>query len=253
MWRIAGDDTPPVLTAEGNIQSGHSERITLELPKTAIVFFMGKAAEYLAEKYGCAMLTDRFPRFLKVCPIYRFKEHEICFLNGGSGAPHGVDTLETLNALGVRNAICAGMCGAFAEGVNVGDVIVPNRAYVEEGTSLHYYESIEYAEPDKELTALIAARGGISSYPIVTTDAVYRQTFYKERLWREKGAVGVDMETSAMFSVGKYLGVRTAALLTASDKHPMHPGDPKWKWSMTQDLRIKTAELALAAGIAMQI
>ena len=61
------------------------------------------------------------------------------------------------------------------------------------------------------------------------------------------------METSAMFSVGKYLGVRTAALLTASDKHPMHPGDPKWKWSMTQDLRIKTAELALAAGIAMQI
>ena len=96
MWRIAGDDTPPVLTAEGNIQSGHSERITLELPKTAIVFFMGKATEYLAEKYGCAMLTDRFPRFLKVCPIYRFKEHEICFLNGGSGAPHGVDTLETL-------------------------------------------------------------------------------------------------------------------------------------------------------------
>ena len=87
MWRIAGDDTPPVLTAEGNIQSGHGERITLELPKTAIVFFMGKATEYLAEKYGCAMLTDRFPRFLKVCPIYRFKEHEICFLNGGSGAP----------------------------------------------------------------------------------------------------------------------------------------------------------------------
>ena len=73
MWRIAGDDTPPVLTAEGNIQSGHSERITLELPKTAIVFFMGKATEYLAEKYGCAMLTDRFPRFLKVCPIDVYK------------------------------------------------------------------------------------------------------------------------------------------------------------------------------------
>ena len=45
MWRIAGDDTPPVLTAEGNIQSGHSERITLELPETAIVFFMGKATD----------------------------------------------------------------------------------------------------------------------------------------------------------------------------------------------------------------
>ncbi len=59
----------------------------------------------------------------------------------------------------------------------------------------------------------------------------------------------MDMETSAMLSVGKYLGVRTAALLTASDKHPMHSGDTKWKWSMTQDLRIKTAELALAAAV----
>lgn len=249
MWRIAGDDTPPVLTAEGNIQSGHSERITLELPKTAIVFFMGKATEYLAEKYGCAMLTDRFPRFLKVCPIYRFKEHEICFLNGGSGAPHGVDTLETLNALGVRNAICAGMCGAFAEGVNVGDVIVPNRAYVEEGTSLHYYESIDYAEPDAELLEIMLKLPDIKMLPIVSTDGIYRQTYKKEQLWRGKGAVGVDMETSAMLSVGKYLGVRTAALLTASDKHPMHPGDPKWKWSMTQDLRIKTAEIALAAAV----
>ena len=84
MWRIAGDDTPPVLTAEGNIQSGHSERITLELPKTAIVFFMGKATEYLAEKYGCAMLTDRFPRFLKVCPIYRFKEQKYAFLTAAA-------------------------------------------------------------------------------------------------------------------------------------------------------------------------
>ena len=160
-----------------------------------------------------------------------------------------MDTLETLNALGVRNVICAGMCGAFAEGVNVGDVIVPNRAYVEEGTSLHYYESIDYAEPDAELLEIMLKLPDTKMLPIVSTDGVYRQTYKKEQLWRGKGAAGVDMETSAMLSVGKYLGVRTAALLTASDKHPMHPGDPKWKWSMTQDLRIKTAELALAAAV----
>ena len=150
-----------------------------------------------------------------------------------------------------RQADAVSIGGAFSDKVNVGDIIAPSRAFVEEGTSLHYYESIEYAEPDKELTALIAARGGISSYPIVTTDAVYRQTFYKERLWREKGAVGVDMETSAMFSVGKYLGVRVAAILAASDKAPMSEHEPGWKWSMTHDMRKDIS--ALAAGIAMQI
>ncbi|MBR3874010.1 MAG: hypothetical protein IKJ26_07540 [Clostridia bacterium] len=50
--------------------------------------------------------------------------------------------------------------------------------------------------------------------------AVYRQTFSKEQLWREKGAVCVDMETSAVFSVAKYLGVKAIALLMVSDLAP---------------------------------
>ena len=186
----------------------------------------------------------------------------VAFKSGGVTSADSASTLHAWDAIveltsaeGVRRLpikeyyICAGMCGAFAEGVNVGDVIVPNRAYVEEGTSLHYYESIDYAEPDAELLEIMLKLPDTKMLPIVSTDGVYRQTYKKEQLWRGKGAAGVDMETSAMLSVGKYLGVRTAALLTASDKHPMHPGDPKWKWSMTQDLRIKTAELALAAAI----
>ena len=43
-------------------------------------------------------------------------------------------------------------------------------------------------------TALNAKRAGV-----VSSDAVYRQTFYKERLWRERGAACVEMETSAVF------------------------------------------------------
>ena len=34
----------------------------------------------------------------------------------------------------------------------------------------------------------------VGNYPIVSSDAVYRQTFGKEQLWREKGAVGVDKD-----------------------------------------------------------
>ena len=186
----------------------------------------------------------------------------VAFKSGGVTSADSASTLHAWDAIveltsaeGVRRLpireyyISAGMCGAFAEGVNVGDVIVPNRAYVEEGTSLHYYESIDYAEPDAELLEIMLKLPDTKMLPIVSTDGVYRQTYKKEQLWRWKGAAGVDMETSAMLSVGKYIGVRTAALLTASDKHPMNPGDPKWKWSMTQDLRIKTAELALAAAI----
>ena len=49
----------------------------------------------------------------------------------------------------------------------------------------------------------------------------------KERLWREKGAVAVDMETSALFSVSKCLGVKVASVLMASDSHPLEDGGNK--------------------------
>ena len=80
---------------------------------------------------------------------------------------------------------------------------------------------------------------------------MYRQTFRKEQLWRERGAVGVDMETSAVFSVSQYLGLRAAALLMASDLHPSSPDAPKWQWLMTADMRYDLTEQALAAAKAV--
>ena len=86
----------------------------------------------------------------------------------------------------------------------------------------------------------------ISNHPIVSTDAVYRQTFAKEQLWREKGAVGVDMETSAVFSVAQYLGLKAVALLMISDIHPISADAPKWGWHMTRDMRYHLAEQGIA-------
>lgn len=142
------------------------------------------------------------------------------------------------------------MIGGFADDINVGDIVIPPRAYIEEGTSLHYYETIDYSTRDTDLFDKITCFfDGHKELPVVSTDAVFRQTFYKESLWREKGAAGVDMETSALFSVGKYLGIKVVSILMVSDKHPMHEEDKKWSWKMTKELRreliCKCVEFAL--------
>lgn len=170
----------------------------------------------------------------------------MCFLYGGSGAPQAVDTVETLAALGVKNIIAVGMCGAYNENVHVGEIIAPQKAFVEEGTSLHYYESIDASYPDTDLLNTATSFLPVCNYPIVSTDAVYRQTFEKEQLWREKGAVGVDMETSAVFSVAQYLGLKAVALLMVSDIHPIKPDAPKWEWHMTKDMKYHLAEQGIA-------
>ena len=85
----------------------------------------------------------------------------------------------------------------------------------------------------------------VHTYPVVSTDAVYRQTFRKEQMWREKGAVGVDMETSAVFSVAQYLGLNSVALLMVSDIHPTREDAPKWEWHMTSEMRFRLVEQGL--------
>lgn len=159
-------------------------------------------------------------------------------MHGGYGAPQAVDTIETLAALDVKNIITIGMFGTFSSNVNSGDILIPNKAFSEEGTSLHYYENAEFFEPDAML--LEKATKFINNsynFPIVSTDAVYRQTFFKEELWRSKGAIGVDMETSAIYSVSKYLGLNSISILIASDKHPLNENEKSWKWTMTEKQR----------------
>ena len=245
MWFLPNDNSKAVITASEQINSAH-RKCHLHLPKTAVVFFMSKGTEYLIEHYDTEEMTEPFPRFLNRCPIWEIKGLNLCFLDGGRGAPQAVDTVETLAALGVENLIAVGMCGAYDEKVRVGEIIVPQKAFVEEGTSLHYYESIEASYPNKDLLDIATSLVNISNHPIVSTDAVYRQTFSKEHLWREKGAVGVDMETSAVFSVAQYLRLKAVALLMVSDLHPIKPDAPKWKWHMTRDMRYNLAEQAIS-------
>lgn len=237
MWKYNDDNTKAVITAEKHIESCHkSGKVTL--PKTAILYYMYGGVEYTLSNYKVQKLSDNFPRFLGSCPVYKFCNYDVCFLNGGAGAPQAADTLETLVALGVDNIISVGMFGAFGDGVNSGDILVPDKAFVEEGTSLHYYSSIDFSESSIKLhDDAISKIYGAKTMPIVSTDAVYRQTFYKEKLWRNKGAVGVDMETSALFSVGRHLGVNVVSILIASDKHPKNENGPDWEWTMKRETR----------------
>lgn len=137
-WKFEDDQTATVLTAREHVTCGHNGPV-VSLPETAILFYMHSGPQYLQEHYPCTLLTEKLPRFLQGGPVWKLDE-KICFLDGGRGAPQAVDTIETLAVLGVKRVVTVGMCGGFSEQVAVGDILVPDKAFVEEGTSLHYYE-----------------------------------------------------------------------------------------------------------------
>lgn len=135
-----------------------------------------------------------------------------------AGAPMVAIALEELAAMGTRTVVGLGTAGAIAPGLAVGDVVVCSAALRDDGTSHHYERDGRWAAPDEKVaehlrTALPEAAFG-STW---TTDAPYRETIEEIAAYQREGVLTVDMEASALFTVGACLGVRAASVFCISD------------------------------------
>jgi len=139
------------------------------------------------------------------------------------GAPQAAMVLEKMIALGVRRVVTLGWCGSLQPGVRIGDVVLPTGAFSEEGTSLHYLEDPGKAAPSTRILGVLREKSretGLVFHEgkVWTTDAPYRETASKVRLYGEAGALAVEMETSALFSVAHFRGIELATVLVVSDE-----------------------------------
>ncbi len=169
------------------------------------------------------------------------------------GAPYAVMILETLVAWGCRQVIFFGWCGAIAENVRTGDVIIPTEAVIDEGTSRHYLgRDIQSVKPAGALgRALFRAfsddqEGKVHNGPIWSTDAVYRETREKVRHYQQSGVLGVEMELSALFSVGRYRSVDVAGVLVVSDELSSLTWRPGFKTARFKTVRMNAIDRILA-------
>lgn len=236
-WFFEDDHTPPVFTAKQHINSKHVTTEVAGLPKRAVAFCLGRGLPVLRERFETRTVMDEMPGFIAHSPVYTIVGNDsVCFIDGGRGAPQAGCYVETAHALGVEELLVVGLCGAFGEDTNVCDVLLPNQLLIEEGTSHHYSTGPVYTVPNspwpaEAMAGFLRDRGfTVKHQNVVTTDVPYRQTYYKEALWRSKGYAGVDMESSAMVSVCNYYGMKCAVALMASDKHPLTPDSPPWAW-----------------------
>ena len=67
-----------------------------------------------------------------------WQDQSITLAGPAPGAPYAVMVLEKLIALGVQTVVALGWCGSLKPEVRIGDLIIPESAHSEEGTSGHY-------------------------------------------------------------------------------------------------------------------
>jgi uridine phosphorylase len=190
------------------------------LGPTAILAAAGPDVALLA---ACLQAAPDGGRPMYTSRLYPGRAGGVSLAGPAIGAPYAAMLVETLAAWGVRTLVFVGWCGAIAAEVAIGGVVVPGAGHIDEGTSRHYAPGASVARPSPALSARVAeacagAGLAVSVGGVWTTDAVFRESPDKIERFRGLGAVAVDMEASALFSVAAFLGIEAAALLFVSDE-----------------------------------
>lgn len=150
------------------------------------------------------------------------------------GSPYAAMVLEALIARGARRIIFMGWCGALSPDLRIGDLVVPAGAFVGEGTSPNYPPAVSRTSPSAQM--MTAVEGALADEKLKarvgevwTTDAAFRETRDQVKSFQQRGAIAVDMETSALFAVAAFRRVDLGAVLVVSDSLAGESWQPGFK------------------------
>ena len=210
----------------------HSDKAIITPVKTSRTPQLGPVAALLGTKADFEVVRRRLlprethPRNLFTGYLYTAAQKFGQFVVAGPlmGAPAAAMFLETLIAWGVRRLVYFGWCGAIAPQVHIGDIIIPNGAVIDEGTSRHYHAELnQTVAPSPNITDTLKQVLHTQAQPfhdglIWTTDALFRETPAKVTAFQKQGVLGVEMETSALFTVADYQKIEIGCILVVSDE-----------------------------------
>ena len=127
----------------------------IKLPHIAIGIFSEHLINYIVEEFKCEKVG--FCSCANISrPVYilKYKDIEITLFIAGISGPWISADIEELNVNGVDTFIIFGNCGVLDKNIEDCSIIIPNKAYRDEGISYHYLpasESIELSPKYKDL------------------------------------------------------------------------------------------------------
>lgn len=141
------------------------------------------------------------------------------------GSPGAGDCTYYLRFTPCRYLIYAGLIGGLQEWIEVGDIIVPTGAYRGEGASRYFVEDAYPAVADFDLLRKMweileeACKAGIKVHygVIYTTDSFASETEEFLERWRGRNLIGIEMETSAIYTISRLHDLRALAVHVVSD------------------------------------
>ena len=194
-----------------------------KLPHIAVGVFSEYLLDDIVEKFECIKVG-----FISGAncsrPVYIMKYEDIkitLFMAGVSGPWISTD-IEELSANGVDTFIIFGNCGVLDKKIEDCSIIIPNKAFRDEETSYHYVPDSESIEMNKEYKNIFKQVLNENGYKYEegatwTTDGFYIETKDKIEMFKQKGAVCVEMEGASIAAVCEYKKLKYFTFYYAGD------------------------------------
>lgn len=180
---------------------------------------------------------------------------QVSVFNSRIGSPSASDCTYYLRFTPCRSILYTGLIGALQPHIRIGDLIVPTAAFRGEGSSKYFVEEAYPAAADfgllRDLSSTLEEVYGdadiiIHFGAIYTTDSFAAETEEFLRRWQSKNLLGIEMETSAIYTIAGLYGMRAAAVHVVSDNpvaersffHPI-PEEDKTRRRECTDLLIE--------------
>lgn len=153
-----------------------------------------------------------------------YKDKQISVQGSGMGIPSfSIYANELIQEYQVKNLIRVGTCGGMQEHVHVRDVILAQGACTDSSMNRHIFKGYDFS-PIASFDLLKAAyeRGvekGLKLHVgnIFCSDSFYRDDTSVTGLLMKYGVLGVEMETTALYTLAAKFGVNALTILTVSD------------------------------------
>jgi DeoD family purine-nucleoside phosphorylase len=179
-------------------------------------------AKYIAETYLDDVVQRNSERGL-LGYTGEWEGRPVSVQGTGMGCPAATIVFEELIQLGVKRLLRVGTCGGLQPHHALGDLIVALTAVPSDQTAVH----LVGGEPHCPTASWELIHGSVHVAkemgqpmhvgPIVSSDLFYNPDAGQYERWSKRGVLGVEMEASALFTIGALRGVQTGCLLTVSD------------------------------------
>ena len=195
----------------------------IRLPKVAVGVFSQLLFKDIVEKFQCKEVGYiGYVNLNKNVYILNYKGTLLTLFMAGVGGPAISSDIEELHAQGVEKFIVFGNCGVLDSSIKDCSIVIPDKAYREDGTSYHYIPDSDYIEvnPKYKEQFIEILNDNNFEYTVGstwTTDAFYRETVDKIKYFKNLNVKTVEMEGATIAAVCKYLNIEYFTFYYAGD------------------------------------